>query len=284
MTALDVSYVNRAAPPGSLRYFSLLYAPPDKRTAVAALYVLDSELREAVRSAAHELAHARLQWWQEEVERLADGTAQHPAMRILAQAEGITAGLPRLRELLAGAAMDLARLTYSTEEELQSYCAASGGALYESIAARLCAPSALDEALRELAQRLGSGIRMTEILRDLPQDAWDGRIYLPLQQLDRHGIAYERLRAPHIDAPARELLKEVAARARAGLQGAASTAAASSSEHNTAALRVLRVLAVLHERLLDRIAARSYDVASRRIELGPIEKPWLAWRAARRRR
>jgi phytoene/squalene synthetase len=42
------------------------------------------------------------------------------------------------------------------------------------------------------------------------------------------------------------------------------------------------VLAALHRRLLDRIAARDYDVATSRIDLGPIEKPWVAWRAARK--
>ena len=45
--------------------------------------------------------------------------------------------------------------------------------------------------------------------------------------------------------------------------------------------RKLAVLIALHRRLLDRIAARDYDVAKERIDLGPVEKPWLAWRAAR---
>jgi phytoene/squalene synthetase len=46
-------------------------------------------------------------------------------------------------------------------------------------------------------------------------------------------------------------------------------------------LRPLAVLAALHRRLLDRIAARNYDVATSRIDLGPVEKPWVAWRTAR---
>ncbi len=277
---LDTSYVNRAAPPGSLRYFSLLYTPPDKRPALTALYVLDTEIRDAARSPSHDVAHARLQWWQEEMARLVDGDPQHPATRILAQAAASGADFSGLNELLAAADMDLARLTYATAEELRAYCARSGGTICE-IAARLCAPASLDDASCRLAQHVGIGIRMTEILRDLRQDAWDGRIYLPLDLLERHDIHYERLRTRDMDASVRALLETFAAGAREALHRASATTPEVPAEQ-AGALRAVRVLGALHERLLDRIAARRYDVASQRIELGPIEKPWLAWRAARR--
>jgi len=282
---LDASYVNRAAPPGSLRYFSLLYTPPGKRPVLTALYALDTEIRDAARSANHDVAHARLQWWREEMDRLVNGGVnggpQHPAARLLAQAADPGAGFSGLHELLAAAGMDLARVTYATAEELRAYCARSGGTICEIIAAQLCAPAPLDDASRRLAQRVGIGIRMTEILRDVRQDAWDGRIYLPLDLLERHDIHYERLRTHDMDAPLRTLLESFAAGAREALHGASGTASEPAAEH-AGALRALHVLAALHERLLDRIAARRYDVASQRIELGPIEKPWLAWRAARR--
>jgi phytoene synthase len=128
---------------------------------------------------------------------------------------------------------------------------------------------------------VGIGIRMTEILRDLRQDAWDGRIYLPLDLLERHDIHYERLRTRDMDASVRALLETFAAGAREALHHA-SAATPEVPAEQAGALRAVRVLGALHERLLDRIAARRYDVASQRIELGPIEKPWLAWRAARR--
>ncbi|AMN46860.1 phytoene synthase [Steroidobacter denitrificans] len=279
---LDTSYVNRAAPPGSLRYFSLLYTPPGKRPVLTALYVLDTEIRDAARSSSHDVGHARLQWWQEEMDRLAQGDPQHPATRILAQTAASGAGSSGLRELLAAADMDLAHLTYATAEELHAYCARSSGGICEIIAAQLCAPASLDEASRSFAQQAGIGIRMTEMLRDVRQDAWDGRVYLPLDLLERHDVHYERLRSRDLDPAVRIVLETFAADAREALQGA-STAAAELPAERADALRAVRVLAALHERLLDRIAARGYDVVSQRIELGPIEKPWLAWRAARRR-
>lgn len=278
---LDASYVNRAAPPGSLRYFSLLYTPPGKRHLLTALYVLDTEIRDAARSPSHDVAHARLQWWREEMDRLANDGPQHPATRILAQAAASGAEFSGLRELLAAADMDLARLTYATAQELHAYCARSGGTICEIIAAQLCAPAPLDDASRKLAQHAGIGIRMTEILRDVRQDAWDGRIYLPLDLLERHDVHYERLRTRDMDAPIRTLLEAFATGAREALHDA-SVAIADLPVERIETLRAVRVLAALHGRLLDRIAARRYDVVSQRIELGPIEKPWLAWRAARR--
>src|SRR5262249_7775796 len=82
---IDESFLNRAAPPGSMRYFSLLYAPDDRRDAIAALYVIDAEIRESARSASHDVAHTRLQWWRAEVDRLVNGAPQHPATRVLVE-------------------------------------------------------------------------------------------------------------------------------------------------------------------------------------------------------
>ena len=70
MAPLDDSLVNRAAPPGSMRYFSLLYAPEERREQVCALYVIDAEIRESAQSVNHDVAHTRLQWWRGEIDRL----------------------------------------------------------------------------------------------------------------------------------------------------------------------------------------------------------------------
>jgi 15-cis-phytoene synthase len=83
------------------------------------------------------------------------------------------------------------------------------------------------------------------------------------------------LRSREMDGRVRDALKPLRERAHAELASAA-------PETDTSSLAPLHVIAALHRRLLDRIAARNYDVASERIELGPIEKPWTAWRAARR--
>jgi phytoene synthase len=270
---LESSLINRAAPPGSMRYFSVLYAPEEKQQSLYALYVIDAEIRESAQSANHDVAHTRLQWWRGEVDRLVNGNPLHPATRVLAALGGSQASYAKLHEFLAAADMDLARMTYLNARELRAYCARSGGVIQELIAERLLAPEPLSEEARAFANRIGVGVRQCEMLRDVRQDAYDGRLYLPLDQLDRHGIGIEELRAPEVAPAVKAALREFHAMAREEL---------APPETPQPALRPLVVLGALYRRLLDLIAARDYEVATERIELGPVEKPWVAWRAALR--
>jgi phytoene synthase len=273
VASLDDSLVNRAAPPGSMRYFSLLYAPENKREQLLALYVIDAEIRESAQSANHDVAHTRLQWWRAEIDRLVNGSPQHPAMRLLNDSLGERSSFAKLHETIVAADMDLARMTYSNMGELRAYSSRSGGAIQELAAAQLVAPLPLDEAVRATANRIGSGVRQSEMLRDLRQDAYGGRVYLPQERLTRHNVTLEDMRgrevAPHLKAALREFKDAVHEELRSALASA------------PASLRPLAVLGALHRRLLDRIAAQDFDVAKSRIDLGPIEKPWVAWRTAR---
>jgi 15-cis-phytoene synthase len=275
LTALDDSLVNRAAPPGSMRYFSLLYAPEDRRDQLCALYVIDAEIRESAQSANHDVAHTRLGWWRAEIDRLVNGSAQHPATKLLNDGAAVDRALfAKLHETLVAADMDLARMTYSNTRELRAYCSRSGGAIQELMAAQLLAPLPLDEATRAIANRIGAGVRQSEILRDLRQDAFDGRVYLPQDQLTAHNVTLEDLRgrevAPRLKAALREYRDAVSEELQTALAAV------------RAPLRPLAVLAALHRSLLKRIGAHDFDVATARIDLGPIEKPWVAWRAARK--
>jgi 15-cis-phytoene synthase len=271
---LDDSLVNRAAPPGSMRYFSLLYAPEDRREQVCALYVIDAEIRESAQSVNHDVAHTRLQWWRGEIDRLINGNPQHPATRLLHEAHAVeSASYSKLHELLAAADMDLARMTYSNMRELRAYCSRSGGAIQELMAAQLLAPAPLDEANRATANRIGIGVRQSEILRDLRQDTRDGRVYLPQDQLTAHSVTLEDLRGREVAPRLKTALREFQDAVQKELQSALAAV--------SAPLRPLAVLGALHRRLLKRIAAQDFDVATSRIDLGPIEKPWIAWRAAR---
>ena len=273
MASLDDSLVNRAAPPGSMRYFSLLYAPQNKREQLLALYVIDAEIRESAQSANHDVAHTRLQWWRAEIDRLVNGSPQHPATRLLNDSLSERTAFAKLHETIVAADMDLARMTYSNMGELRAYSSRSGGAIQELMAAQLVAPLPLDEAGRTTANRMGSGVRQSEMLRDLRQDAYAGRVYLPQERLTRHNVTLEDMRgrevAPHLKAALREFKDAVTEELRSALASA------------PASLRPLAVLAALHRRLLDRIAAQDFNVATSRIDLGPIEKPWVAWRTAR---
>ena len=273
---LENELVNRTAPPGSMRYFSLLYSPESQRESVLALYAIETEIRESAKSASHDVAHTRLTWWRAETDRLINGNPQHPATRILHErALGDRSVFSKLHEVLAAADMDLARMTFSNDQELRAYCSRSGGAIQELVASQSIPLGPLDESARAAANKLGVGIRMAEIVRDLRQDAYDGNVYLPLDLLDKHGLKTEDLRAREVGAKLKDALGAIRESAIAELE---LPPRGPQTEH----LRPIYVLAALHRKLLDHIAARNYDVATQRIELGPLQKPWTAWRAARR--
>lgn len=250
---LPSDYVQRAAPPGSMRYFTLLYTPPEQRELVGAVLVIENELRESIH-AAHEVAHTRLQWWRGEIDRLINRNAQHPATQAL-QAALPAADFSALHECLVAADMDLARMTYNNAKELNAYLERSGGTLWE-----LAFPGTR-------ARQLGAFIRRVETIRDLTFDVRNGRVYFALDALDAAGISIETLRSDRHTDSVRQLL---------------------AAEHDhlrsqpISGPRPLAVLAALHARLLQSIAKRGYDVSKQRFELGPLEKVWTAWHAARR--
>src|SRR5690606_32253366 len=111
--------------------------------------------------------------------------------------------------------------------------------------------------------------------RDLRQDAYDGNVYLPLDLLDKHELKNDHLRAREVDPKLKEALRTVRSTAISELE---LPPRSPQSEH----LRPIYVLAALHRKLLHRIAARNSDVATERIELGPLQTPSAAWRAARK--
>jgi phytoene synthase len=274
VSGLDDSLVNRAAPPGSMRYFSLLYAPEDRRDVLLAMHVIDAEIRESAQGPNHDVAHTRLQWWRGEIDRLVNAAPQHPATKLLGErTRQPRRSFAKLHELLVAADMDLARMTFANAQELRAYSSRSGGALQELIAAELVAPDSLSEELRLHANLLGTLLRQVEMLRDLRQDAYDGHMYLPLDVLDRHGLRVEQLRDRDYAPEVKVALKTFGDSIRTELDR--------KPPSREPRLRAVYVLCALHRRLLDRIAARNFDVAHERIDLGPIEKPWVAWRAAR---
>jgi 15-cis-phytoene synthase len=276
-SALDDTLINRAAPPGSMRYFAVLYTPDEKRDALTALFVIDAEIRESAQSANHDVAHTRLQWWRQEIDRAVNDNAQHPATRLLASSTTDRRQFGQLHELIVAADMDLARMTYRNEQELRAYCARSGGSITELMASQLAVSVPLDAAARTAANKLGALVRATEVIRDVRQDAYDGRLYVPLDLLEKHGVKHEQFREQHLDASARAALADTAQRVRTDIARTLASIPATTRAY----LRPLFVLAGLHAALLDQIARVDYQVGAARIDLGPIRKSWIAWRSAR---
>jgi len=266
--------------PGSLRYFAVLFAAPDARAVLEALYAFEGEVRRVSSGISHEAAHARLGWWRGEVDRLAAGRPEHPIAAALLPLRSFPDGDPTLlHELLAAADLDLARITYRTWTELEAYCFRSAGALQTLLAATLAGDRALTPTEREFARRLGSAMRQVEMLRDLPVDLAAGRVYAPREPLEGAGVAPSEL---HDLAPTPAAERFLAAWSMRVRDELAALPAVLADPTERSRQRHGLVLGALHGRLLARLARSRTAAPSTRAELRPLDRLWTAWRTALR--
>jgi len=195
--------VREGVRPGSLRFLAALFSGSTDRSSLEAVYAFEAEVRRIVTSASHEAAHARLQWWRGELDRLAAGRPQHPLAQALLPLRGrrdVDLGL--LHEMLVAADLDLARMTYVSWQELEAYLFRSAGTAQTLIAATLAGDRGLAPEEREFARRLGATVRQTELLFNLDRDGTSGRLYAPLQALEAAGIDPTALQRTSSDAAA----------------------------------------------------------------------------------
>lgn len=265
--------------PGSVRHLATLFGGSAARSPVEAVYGLEAELRRIVRSASHEAAHARLQWWRGELDRLSAGRHEHPlSPGLLALRATARDDFALLGEMLVAADLDLARFTYQTRRELDAYLFRSGGAPQTLIACALAGPRELAAAEREFARRLGAAVREAEIVCDLDRDAASGRIYAPLGELDASGIDPHALAGPTHPAPWAGFVANWRRRIQAEL---AALPKLLDSRELRATQRHGLVLAELVARQVDEPhgAARP---SARTGRFAPLQRVWTAWRTALR--
>jgi phytoene synthase len=266
-------------PPGTPRHLAVLFAEPAARASLGALYAFEAEVRRIVASESHEAAHARLQWWRGELDRLTAGHPTHPVASALWSLRGRHGlDLTLLHELLSAADLDLARFTYRTWQELDAYCFRSAGALQVLIAGVVADGPSLSEPERQFACGLGTALRQAEILRDLSVDVPRGRLYAPLDALAEAGIDHESMGHR---TPAAQTVGFVAAwRARVRRQ-LLSLPSLLETPGQRRTQRHGLVLAALHVRLIDRLEGAGSRPGGR-LELEPFALLWTAWRTALR--
>jgi 15-cis-phytoene synthase len=225
------------------------------------------------------------------------GAAPDPVMVALADASPRFA-LPvgALGELIEGVRMDVEGHSYERFEDLVLYCRRVAGAI-----GRLClaifearpGPSAQDAHMQELADDLGVALQITNILRDLREDAENGRVYLPAEDLRRFGVSSDGERAPALLAAMgpssggasngstsgageadklAALVRFEAERAREWFERG--IALAGMLDRRSAAC--VLAMAGIYERLLERIAAHPERALAQRVALAPWEKAWVA--------
>ena len=265
------------APRGAARYLAWLYSEPLPRAVLGLLFALEEEIGAALRPGVdHGVAHARMQWWQQECERTAAGTAVHPLTRALLALRPQGAPAPDLTGLARAALWDLAAATFETRSELAAYCGQWARAL-TGLAAAWSAPPGMDAARsRQFGERLGASLRELELLEHLHLDARAGRLRLPLAELEPAGVDSAALSRPPWPEPLAVLLRTRQRALRRELQDC--TAALTGQEQAT--LRGLLVWAQYAHRCSRQAERALPDPASPR-RTGALGAAWQAWRGAR---
>ena len=262
---------DRAAKSGSSFYYSFMFLPPEQRQAITALYAFCREVDDVV-DECHDvsLAQIKLDWWRQEVERIFTGTPTHPVGFAL-QDVLTRFKLPQeqLLEIIDGMAMDLSQTRYLDFKGLQLYCyrvASVVGLLSVEIFGYE------NRQTLKYAHDLGVALQLTNIIRDVGEDARRGRIYLPIEDLQRFGVpAKDILEARYSDA-FRELMAFQAERAEHFYEQALAQLPAGDRKAQRPGL----VMAAIYRTLLREIAADGFQVLDRRISLTPVRKVWIA--------
>jgi phytoene synthase len=263
----------KAAASGSSFYYSFLFLPPERRRAITALYAFCREVDDVVDECTDaQLAQTKLAWWRTELANLFAGKPQHPVTRALAPGLapfGIAA--ERMLEIIAGMEMDLTQTRYLDFAALERYCYHVAGAV-GVLAAGIFGYE--DPRTLEYAKALGTAFQLTNIIRDVGEDARKDRIYLPVEDLQRHGVkASDILGARHSEAFV-ELMRFQARRADAYYERAYGLLPA----RDRRAQRPGLIMAAIYRTLLAEIERDGFRILDRRVSLTPLRKFWIAWR------
>jgi phytoene synthase len=263
----------KAAASGSSFYYSFLFLPVDRRRAITALYAFCREVDDTVDECTDvSLARTKLAWWRQEVGVMLAGAPTHPVTRAL-QPHMATYSLDgkHLLAIVDGMEMDLDQTRYLDFTGLRRYCwhvAGVVGIMSASIFGHR------DPATLKYAEQLGLAFQLTNIIRDVGEDARLGRIYLPVNELQQFGVtAADILNARHTENFVKLMDFQVK---RA--QQAYDDAFALLPREDRRAQRPGLIMAAIYRALLGEIERDGFHVLNQRISLTPIRKLWLAWK------
>ena len=263
----------KAAASGSSFYYSFLFLPPERRRAITALYAYCREVDDVVDEVSDPaVAQAKLVWWETEIAQLFAGTPTHPVTRALQPHLGpfaITG--ERLLQILEGMRMDLQQTRYLDFAALARYCHLVAGVVGELASGIF---GAQQESTLQYARQLGLGLQLINVLRDVGEDARRGRIYLPVEDLQRFDVkAADLLNARYV--PGFEpLMRFEAERARSAIRAALAVL----PEDERRAQRPGLIMAAIYAALLDEIEREGFRVLHQRVSLTPLRKLAIAWR------
>ena len=264
---------DKAAASGSSFYYAFLFLPPPRRAAITAFYAFCREVDDVVDEMVDPgVAATKLAWWRSEVAKAFGGQPSHPVMLALMPlcAEfGIEQR--NLQAVIDGCQMDLDQTRYLDYPGLQRYCHLVAGEVGE-VAARIFGQT--QPQTTAYAHKLGQALQMTNIIRDVGEDALRGRIYLPVNELQQFDVkAHEILKRTYSDRFT-ALMRFQAQRAHTLYD----EALALLPDVDRRAQKPGLMMASIYRALLREIEADNFQVLHQRIRLTPLRKMWLAWK------
>ncbi|TSE36148.1 presqualene diphosphate synthase HpnD [Tepidimonas charontis] len=280
--ATALAYVQeRAAASGSSFYYAFLFLPPARRAAITAFYAFCREIDDIV-DETHDpqVAQTKLHWWREQVALTfaAQGRPQHPVLQALQPHIGAFGLTPEpLWHIIDGCEMDVHQNRYLDFAALQRYCHLVAGVVGE-VSARIFGQT--DPGTTAYAHRLGLALQLTNIIRDVGEDALRGRLYLPIDELQRFGVkAHEILKrgigaGPDFAARFDALLRFQIERALTTYDEAVALLPLADRRAQKPGL----MMASIYRTLLREIAREPGLVLTQRVALTPLRKFWLAWK------
>ncbi|NML27570.1 presqualene diphosphate synthase HpnD [Zoogloea dura] len=263
----------KAASSGSSFYYSFMFLPPERRQAITALYAFCREVDDVV-DECHDMqiAQTKLDWWRNEVRQIVDGNPSHPVGLALKDVS-TRFSLPReqLLEIIDGMQMDLQQTRYLDWKALHLYCyrvASVVGLLSAEIFGYT------NRQTLKYAHDLGLAFQLTNIIRDVGEDARRGRIYLPIDELQKFNVPARQILDGKYDDNFRQLMAFQASRARQLYDQAFAQLPAEDRKAQRPGL----IMAAIYRTLLDEIEADGFQVLDRRTSLTPLRKIWIAGR------
>jgi phytoene synthase len=264
---------DKAAKSGSSFYYAFLFLPPPRRAAITAFYAFCREVDDVVDEVSDPgVAATKLAWWRREVASAYGGQPNHPVTKALMPHVGtFDIRAEHLLAVIDGCQMDLEQSRYLDFPGLARYCHLVAGVVGE-VAAGIFGRT--DPRTTEYAHRLGLAMQLTNIIRDVGDDARRGRIYLPVSELKQFDVKAQEILNRGYSDRFTALMKFQAERAHRCYD----EAFALLPDADRAAQKPGVMMANIYRTLLREIEAGGFQVLHQRTSLTPLRKLWIAMR------